>query len=226
MADAVIVTLDTMVANRIFEKPLKAKWMDTMRQNVRPVACSFVSMGINADLTDLPYTYGFKLDTPLLYAGEKLDIIDFYNYANVSGYSLKGKTSITVLLAGDTYDYWKNVKAQGRYIEEKNKLADAVIAAITKKIPRIEGKVEVVDVATPLTYERYCGTWRGSWMTLIPKNSKMEMYPCKVDNVENCYFAGQRMYSTGGIPVAALTGRTAVQHLCRDMDTVFVSEEC
>jgi len=224
-ADAVIVTLDTMTADRLFDNPLKAKWLDTMRQNVRPVACCFVCIGVDADLSDFPYSYGFRLDTPLQFAETRHDILGMYNYANVPGYSPKGKTALTVLLAGDTYDYWKKIMEQGCYAAEKKKLADMVSAAIVKKIPRIEGKIEVLDVATPLTYERYCGTWKGSWMTMIPKNSKMEAYPCKVDHIENCYFAGQRMYSVGGLPVAALTGRTAVQHLCRDTEAIFQEQE-
>jgi hypothetical protein len=29
----------------------------------------------------------------------------------------------------------------------------------------------------------------------------------------------------GGLPPALMTGRTAVQYLCRDSDTLFISEE-
>lgn len=79
----------------------------------------------------------------------------------------------------------------------------------------------MVDVATPLTYERYCGTYHGSWMTVVGKGDKMITYPCKPDTIDCLYFAGQRMSAPGGLPVAASTGRTAVQYLCKDTDTVF-----
>jgi len=53
------------------------------------------------------------------------------------------------------------------------------------------------------------------------KGSKMESYPSKPESIKNVYFAGQRIMIPGGLPVAAETGRKAVQYLCRDTDTVF-----
>jgi len=58
-------------------------------------------------------------------------------------------------------------------------------------------------------------------MTMMGKNSKNKSYPSKPENIENLYFAGQRLMPPGGLPVAAETGRKAVQYLCKDMDTVF-----
>ena len=88
----------------------------------------------------------------------------------------------------------------------------------------MEGLVDVSDVATPLTYERYCANWKGSWMTDMTPSTKMKSYPAVVDGLSGVYFAGHRMQPPGGLPVALATGRAAVQYLCRDTGTLFVSE--
>ena len=79
----------------------------------------------------------------------------------------------------------------------------------------------MTDVATPLTYERYCGSYRGSWMTMIGKGERSTEYPLKSESVQNLYYAGQRMQPPGGMPPAADTGRRAVQYLCKDAGVVF-----
>lgn len=110
-------------------------------------------------------------------------------------------------------------------MDEKQKLAGVVIEALSELIPETKGQVEVWDVATPLTYERYCGNWKGSWMTEMTPGMRIKNYPAVIDGLSGVYFAGQRMMPPGGLPVALMTGRTAVQYLCRDTGTLFVSEE-
>jgi len=91
-------------------------------------------------------------------------------------------------------------------------------------MPEIHGRVEVINVATPLTYERYCANWKGSWMTEMKPGAKMKGYPAAIRGLGGVYFAGHRLMPPGGLPVALVTARTAVQYLCRDTGTVFVSE--
>jgi hypothetical protein len=58
-------------------------------------------------------------------------------------------------------------------------------------------------------------------MSMMRKGDKMQSRPCKPASLKNVYFAGQRLMSPGGLPVALETGRRAVQQLCLDTDTVF-----
>jgi phytoene dehydrogenase-like protein len=124
---------------------------------------------------------------------------------------------------GDTYDYWKRARELGHYDERKQELFEHVRKSLEEQLPAIRGKVAVWDVATPLTYERYCGTYHGSWMTTTLPGAKRIAYPCKPKSIGNLYFAGQRLNPPGGMPVAVSTGRTAAQYLCRDFDAVFKS---
>ena len=224
-ADAVIVTVDTMAAGQLFDPPLQAPWLDKMRAVTVPTMATFVSLGVGADLSHRPHFMVFKLREPIAVGPRKYEFLSVNNYAGDPAYSPQGKTAMTMILDGDTYDFWKQAKQQGAYADEKRQLADKVVAALSGHMPEMDGKIEAADVATPLTYERYCGNWKGSWMTEMVPSMKMSQYPYKVDGVAGAYFAGQRIMPPGGLPVALSTGRTAVQHLCRDTGTVFVSED-
>ena len=221
-ADAVVVTADTLSAiDNLFDKPLHEPWMEKMRTNTKLAMNTFICLGIEADLSDLPENMLVLFDVPFSYADNEIYSVSINNYATFKGYAPKGCTSVTMSLMGDTYDYWKNAKTKGTYKQEKKQLADTIIEILSAKLPQIKEKVVVWDVATPLTYERYCGTYKGSWMTVMGKGDKTTAYPNTYEKIASLYFAGQRLQPPGGLPVAATTGRTAIQYLCRNTNTVF-----
>lgn len=225
-ADAVIITQDTLSAiDHLFDEPLNEPWMQNMRKNTEPMLNVFVSLGVETDLSDLPGNMMFSLERPMVIGGTRLDTLGVYNYATYEGYAPNGCTALTSVIIGDSYDFWKKCKEDGSYEDEKKKTADTVIRLISEKWTQISGKIAVVDVATPLTYERYCGTYKGSWMGNMRKGGTMTeimvAYPIANESLKNLYFAGQRMMPPGGLPSALDTGRKAVQYLCRDTDTVF-----
>lgn len=220
--DAVIVTTDTLAAiDHLFEVPLKERWMNEMRKNVKYTASTFVSFGVEANLSDLPEVLRFHLDEPFEFAETNYQFFGINNYAGYDGYAPKNCTSLTSIFLGDTYDYWMNKKHTGEYDQEKEKFAKAATSMLKHFLPQTVGKISLWDVATPLTYERYCGTKRGSWMTLTEGGDKMTPYPYVSDSTKGLYFAGQRIQPPGGMPVAVNTGRTAIQYLCKDTNTVF-----
>jgi len=223
-ADAVIIASDTMNIAQFFDVLPQSSWFDEMQAVTAPTMCTLVSLGINVDLKNYPESLIFKLEEPICLADHTHQYLSFSNYAADSTYSPKGKTALTVHLAGDTYDFWKKAKEESRYIDEKQKIANQVISAIIAQIPEAEGQIEVCDVATPLTFERYCGTWQGSWMTAIIPGMRREPYPVTIEGLDGVYFAGHRMTPPGGHPIAAESGMTAVQQLCHDTDTVCIWE--
>ena len=92
---------------------------------------------------------------------------------------------------------------------------------ICHKYPQAEGKIEVIDIATPLTYERYTGAYHGAWMSITGMRKKMKTYPGFSKNVSGLYFAGHRLMTPGGLPVAIYSGRKAAQMICRQYNMVF-----
>lgn len=222
LADSVIVTADTLSAiDNLFDEPLYEPWMEKMRKNSKLAMNTYIGLGVEADLSALPENLLFSLDEPFAYAGNEITTLGFHNYATYKGYAPNGCTPLTILLVGDTYNYWKDLMLKGEYEKEKQRIAAIAIDRISHKVPQIKDRVKVIDVATPLTYERYCGTYHGSYMTIVGKGDKMITYQCKPESIDCLYFAGQRMSTPGGLPIAVSTARSAVQYLCKDSNTVF-----
>ena len=222
---AVIVASDTISAvDGLFDQALiDDQWILQMKENTkdRIMACTFISLGLQVDLSEYPSSLSFFLDQPFKYADTEVSALGFHQYSAYPEYAPKGCTAMTVVLMGDTYDYWLALKKQGSYEQEKKRLAQEVITILTEKLPVIKDKIAVIDVATPLTYQRYCNTYRGGWMNNMKKGDKMTNYPQVSKSVKHLYFAGQRMMTPGGLPVALFTGRQAVQYLCKNSDIVF-----
>jgi len=221
-ADAVIVTQETIAAvDRLFDTPLQDKWLQKLRKNTKPVVCTFVCVGIRSEF---PRTLTWELTEPISYAGITVSKIGFDNYAEYEGYAPQGCTPLTAVLTGDTYDFWKKAKEEGRYEEEKQNLANQISRVICEKYPQAEGAIEVIDIATPLTYERYTGASRGSWMSVVDVGDKMKVYPGFSKKVQGVYFAGHRLMTPGGLPVAIYSGRKAAQMVCRQFKVLFKSK--
>jgi len=220
-ADAVIVTQETIAAlDNLFDTPLQDKWLADLRKNTKPAVCTFISMGIRCVLPE-PIIPAWELDEPIEHAGMTETQLCFYNNAGHKGYAPKDSAVLTTAFMGDTYDFWKKAKEKGRYEEEKQALADKICRAVCKKFPQAQDNIEVIDIATPLTYERYTGAYHGSWMSISGVGDKMTTYPGFSKSISGIYFAGHRMMPPGGLPVAIYTGRIAAQMVCRQFKVMF-----
>ena len=222
-ADAVIITMDARRAmDKLFPEPLQERWARKMRKELITEHCMFLGIGVKADLSAYPRSMQVVLDPPLETAGRKYRLLIVNNYAQEKDYAPEGCSVITTLLSGESYKFWKAAKEDGSYKEKKEEVIRAFLERIVQYIPEIEGNVEVTDLATPLTYERYCDTFEGSYMThWLPKR---DFLTAPIHYKKGLYFAGQRTAYSGGLPPAATSARTAAQFLCRDFNVEFVSK--
>ena len=219
-ADAVIVTQETIAAlENLFDNPPQDEWLADIRKNTKPAVCTFICLGIKAEITQMPIP-AWKLAEPITYAGKDIWELSFNNYAGY-GYAPEGCSALTTALVGDTYEFWKKAKEEGRYDDEKRRLGNEISRAVCEKFPQAKGKIEVLDIATPLTYERYTGAYHGSWMSITGPGDKMKMYPGFLKDISGLYFAGHRIMPPGGLPIALETGRRAAQMVCRQFGEVF-----
>jgi phytoene dehydrogenase-like protein len=115
-----------------------------------------------------------------------------------------GHVAMTMMVPAD-YDYWANLRKtnQEDYDWQKAKVASEVIDALNKKLPGIKGKVEVIDVATPVTYERYNNIWKGAWEGFWPNAKQTKNHlPSTLPGLTNFWMAGQWLVPGGGLPTA------------------------
>lgn len=222
-ADAVIVTQDTRQAvDQLFEHPLTDSWISKMRKFVVSEQNMFVALGVKKDLKDYPRCAVYPLEKPFKAGGLEFSSFRINNYALYEKHAPEGCTALTCLLLGDSYHYWKAAKEEGTYKQKKQELVEEFIHQLEKFIPEIKDNIEVTDVATPLTYERYCNSFEGSWMSVWAPGASSFTFPSKSTTVKGLYFAGQRTMIPGGLPITVNSGRKAVQYLCRDTKTMFI----
>ena len=183
----------------------------------RPVI--YITLGIASTFDEMPHqTTGldFPLNEPVKIGEQERErmCVQIYNFDPTLAPG--GKTFMRVYFATD-YEYWKELGQDPvRYAAKKEKIAERVITSLNRRFPGLASKVEMWDVATPLTFERYTGNWQGTFLgwRITTKTLRLRMDKT-LPRLENFYMAGQWLEPGGGVPTAALSGRDVVQLLCR-----------
>jgi phytoene dehydrogenase-like protein len=125
------------------------------------------------------------------------------------------------------YTYWENLKQDAeRYRAEKDQIADQVIALLDRRYPGLANQVEMCDVATPTTWERYTGNWQGSmegWLITRKTFPPFRMSKT-LPGLKDFYMVGQWVEPGGGLPPAAMSGRNIIQILCKRDKKNFVTK--
>jgi phytoene dehydrogenase-like protein len=204
-------TLFNMLDGKYIDKKIK-----TIYETI-PVIPSWiqVSIGVAMDLSkeiaiDSIYNV-YELDTPLIIAGVKNNHVTIKNYAFDPTFAPKGKSTIEVIFFSDS-TYWEKLyKDKEKYNQEKKNTEKAVVACLDKIIPGIKDKIEVTDVATPMTIIRYTNNWKGSIMGFAGP-SRLQI-PRTLPGLKNFFMAGQWVGGTG-LPGASASGREIVEYIC------------
>ena len=187
-----------------------------------------VSLGVARDLAGQPSMVSYPLAEPVTIAGEVRPRLSVRHFCYDPTMAPPGKSVIIVSFESN-YDYWKElVQERERYDAEKKEIAIQVIGQLEKRFPGITEQVEIVDVATPMTYERYTGNWQGSMEGWLITTKTMRMTMGKgmdktLPGLDNFYMAGQWVEPGGGVPTAATSGRKVIQMVCKRDRKSFVA---
>jgi phytoene dehydrogenase-like protein len=179
----------------------------------------YVGLGINKKFDDLPPIISglvMEQETPVEIAGveQKWICARINNYD--PGLSPDGKSVVTFMIE-TSYNYWASLHEDpSRYQEEKQLIAEKLVDVLEKRFPGIKAQVEMIDVATPVTFERYTGNWKGSYEGWQLTGDTVTMTMEKtLPGLDNFYMAGQWVMPGGGLPSGAMTGRYVTQLICK-----------
>jgi phytoene dehydrogenase-like protein len=204
--------------------------MQKMYQEGEPFASYLqVSLGIDRDLGAEPPMITRVLNVPLTVDPETmLPHIGFRFFHFDPTFAPPGRTAVTCVLSTRNFGWWADLRRNNllAYHAEKNRIADAVIAVLDRRIPGIRRDVEVVDVSTPATVIRYTGNWRGSqegW--LMKPGAGMKMLPNTLPGLSQFLMVGQWIMPGGGLPSGPMTARPAIKAICRHDHVRFNMEE-
>ncbi len=205
-------TLYNMLEGRYITESIR-DWYDNMPTFPPYIQ---VSLGVKRDMRGDARTYCIQLDEPLQAAEQDIDTLIVHNYSFDRTQAPEGKASMAIRFFTD-YAYWERLyKNKKNYKTAKNALGKAVILKLEKHFPGISKQVEAIDVATPMTYVRYTGTWKGATMAWLPTTQNFgKSLPKTIPALGGFYMCGQWLVPGGGIPNALKTARDTIQIICR-----------
>jgi len=187
----------------------------------------YVGLGVAHQYTDLPVGicgFTYPLDTPITIAGRVERTLTVRSYAYDPTLAPEGKDVLIVQFCTD-YDYWNDLyQDQERYRAEKKRIVADLIDRLEQRFPGISANIEMTDVATPITWVRYTGNWRGSyegWM--FDMDSMLSSIKKTLPGLDRFYMAGQWVNPGGGLPTAVMSGNHTVQLICNKDKRKFVT---
>ena len=187
-----------------------------------------VSFGVRQIIRELDDCLGevFALQDPIHLGGVDVEWITVRSYGYDPSLAPEGCSVVTSLLPGD-WEFWKQTSGnRPAYAMEKERISDACAEAIDARYPGFKSAIDIIDVATPATFERYTGNWKGTFMTWMIGSDfqKKHGYVQKtVPGLDNLYLASMWTFPPGGLPSAALAGREVIQLICHRDKKRFVA---
>jgi phytoene desaturase len=218
----------------LYERLLKGKYPDPEFQkrynnpNDYPLGSEVrIALACEGIIDDMPRTLRFPVAAPFKINGTTVDRLQLTNYDYEPSFAPEGHAvlSCTINQFYDDYDAWDELaKNKEAYRREKERIGREVLQAVEARFPRMRGKLKVLDVATPKTFESYCNAYRGSILAFLPTLRSKEMsHSGRIKDLKNIFLSGQWLQPPGGLPVALITGKDTIMRICKDEKKTFVS---
>jgi phytoene dehydrogenase-like protein len=186
-------------------------------------ALIFIGLGVNRKFDDVPSSvsgFSFALKEPEQVADKMRERLSIHLYKHDDSMAPAGRTALTLMLATD-YEYWKKLhEDKTAYEQKKDEILHTVIGLLEQRFPGISSQVEMTDVSTPMTFERYTGNWKGSfegWL-ITPQNANVLIKPMSqtLPGLQNFYMCGQWVEPGGGLPTGVMSARRLLKSICKE----------
>ncbi len=185
-----------------------------------------VSLGVNRDFSSQPHWVTYLLERPVVIAGEPRDTLSVKHYCFDPSLAPAGKSAVVIMLTA-SYSYWQRIYGRALYNAEQIQESGILIDRLAQIYPGIQADIEYVDVATPLSYERYTGNWQGSSCGWLLTKQTMPLTICglpkTLPGLHRFYQIGQWVEPGGSVPVVAMSGRNIIQQICHEDRNTFTT---
>ncbi|MBR2523266.1 MAG: NAD(P)/FAD-dependent oxidoreductase [Clostridiales bacterium] len=218
-ADYVISAVDTsflfgrLIDGRYMPKDLRKAYEN---RKAYPVTSGFqAAYTIDSDFSGED-TIFFECE-PLRIGDNSFSRMSVKSYAYDKSFAPEGKTVLqaNVVQSDSDYLYWESL-GRNEYEQKKAEYAEELTKRIVKEFPELSGRIELLDCWTPLTYNRYCNAYHGSYMGFVTTVGNKQMrFKGVVKGIDNLFVAGQWVMSPGGLPIAVISGKFAVQRILK-----------
>jgi len=226
-ADIIISNAD---GRRTILEMLDGKYInETVRGYCAPLADETpmavdVCLGVNRDLSREPSSLIMLLEQPVTIANHKCESMEAQIYGFDKTLAPAGKGTIKVELPA-SYAYWKKLynEDKEKYREEKRKAAEQVIGLLGAHFPGIKEQVEVIDVSTLMTWERFIGGSQG-WFNLpnrkadfsVREDPSDKKFKTTLPGLSNFYFVGVWATVVASLFNNADSGKKIISRICQE----------
>lgn len=218
------ITFTKLIGTQYMDKLFKLWYLWHYKYPVHSSANFYFSVADRCE--NIPDTVLFECE-PYILAGVKHTSVLLKNYNQEPTFAPDGHVVIQTLhlqYKGE-YEFWARLRKSDilAYRKEKERVAQCIISRLEAHYPYLTGKIKYIESVTPISFNRFCGAYKGAYMSFIltPYVPKV-VHKGVVKNIQNLYLAGQWLQPPGGLPNAHLTGKFAIQRLCKREKIPFV----
>ena len=203
-------TFTQLVDDSYMPKALRAQFE---KREAYPVSSGFhVAFAVEDTVEEIKETNIFSC-RPLTVGVTTADRMSINNYSYEPSFAPAGCTVLQsqFIQTEEDYAYWTELaKDTEAYRKKKEELSAEALARVLEQFPELKGKIRILDVWTPATYDRYCNAYRGAYMSfVITKGAKNVTVPGCLKGLKNLFIASQWQMGPGGLPTAAAMGKFA-----------------
>jgi len=122
----------------------------------------------------------------------------------------------------DYGDHWKTGSKRKRgedYLAFKEEFAEILISRVASRLaPDLQKHIEVKNIATPVTYERYSHNHFGTIMGVKPSTANIKARLAQMKTpVKNLFIGGHCAEYGGGVPIASRAGANASAFILKEL---------
>ncbi len=175
-----------------------------------------VTYKITKDMSNEPKMIEFPIEPSFKIGSKVITELNPRNHAFDPTLN-KGCSTMTVLIrvGDDLYDTYKAMTKE-EYQAEKERIGSTIRGHLMKFYNLKDDEIKFIDLATPITYERYCNSYRGSYQSFVTTGSHEKLMDTGlIPEIKNFVIAGQWVMPPGGLPIALFTGRHAAYRITR-----------
>ncbi|ATY87707.1 phytoene desaturase family protein [Lactococcus lactis] len=194
--------------------------------NLKPTQAKIkINLGLDVDRKDMPRYFNLSFSNTIKTSLDiEIDNFQVNTYSNQT-FVKNGTSSLTVTINTD-YFYWRNLYLNDKklYRVEKQRIADEVIHVLDSKFRNVDNHIEVIDVATPVTFERYTNNYKGAtlgWEKEEHSFINEKKIRKELPNLDNFFMVGHWTLVGGGLPSVMLQARNLAQLICAKDKKVF-----
>lgn len=177
-------------------------------------------LGIAKKLSDLPHFMRFPIAQLRSPDGSTYQVMEVHIYNYDPQLAPAGKTNMSVNFTTREGDFWIDLRRNNRqtYEQRKQEFTQEILQRLSQKFGNeLVAAIEVTDMTTPATYNRYTHNLRGSSQGWTPQDNIMKQFGVRdtLPGLRNFVMLGHWQKAGGGVPVAVHSARYAAWKICK-----------